>query len=265
MKSKDKKIIVTGAGGGIGKELTLQLLEKGAFVAALDINEKNLQILKEESNNSDRLSIHVVNVANDESLESFKKEYLEKHTVIDGIINNAGIIQPFINVDKLGMDMINKVMNVNFFGPLKLTKLFLPELLERPVGHIVNVSSMGGFFPFPGQTIYGASKAALKLFTEGLYSELLDTNVRVTVVFPGAIDTNIAGNSDVVMEMSKSDSKMKMTSPVKAAQDIINAMEKDKFKVYVGSDSKMMNLMYKFNDKKAIKFINKMMKQQLGK
>jgi short-subunit dehydrogenase len=59
--------------------------------------------------------------------------------------------------------MINKVMNVNFYGPLNLTKLFLPELLKRPAAHIVNISSMGGFFPFPGQTVYGASKAALKL------------------------------------------------------------------------------------------------------
>ncbi|HRD39265.1 MAG TPA: SDR family NAD(P)-dependent oxidoreductase, partial [Bacteroidia bacterium] len=71
-------------------------------------------------------------------------------------------------------------------------KSFLPHLLKRPEAHIVNISSMGGFLPVPGQSIYGATKAAVKLLTEGLRSELLDTNVRVTLIFPGAIGTNIA-------------------------------------------------------------------------
>ncbi|MDD3048412.1 MAG: SDR family NAD(P)-dependent oxidoreductase [Bacilli bacterium] len=265
MKAKDKRIIVTGAGAGIGRELTLQLLSKGAYVAALDINESNLQSLKEASNNSECLSIHVVDMANEDDLNKFKEDYYTKHKVIDGLINNAGIIQPFINVDKLDMDTINRVMNVNFFGPLKLTKLFLPELLKRDDAHIVNVSSMGGFFPFPGQSVYGASKAALKLFTEGLYSELLNTNVKVTIVFPGAVATNIAANSNVKMETSEGSSKYKMLSPVKAASLIIEGMEKNKFKLYIGTDSKMMNLMYKINDKAAIKYINKKMQHLTSK
>ena len=262
MKVNEKRIIVTGAGAGIGRELAIQLLAKGAYVAALDINEQFLQTLKEEASHSERLTIHVVDVASDDSLNKFKEEYYLKHQVIDGLINNAGIIQPFINVDKLGMDVINRVMNINFFGPLKLTKLFLPELEARPIAHIVNVSSMGGFFPFPGQTIYGASKAALKLFTEGLYSELLDTNVKVTIVFPGATATDIAKNSNVEMAISAGESKIKMLPASKAAKLIIDGMERDKFKIYVGTDSKIMNFMYKINDKAAIKFINKMMKEQ---
>lgn len=256
---KDKKIIVTGAGSGIGKELTLQLLSKGAYVAALDINDQNLQKLKNDSDNNERLSLYVVDITNEELINEFKEEYLKKHVVIDGIINNAGIIQPFINVNELGMDVINKVMDVNFFAPLKLTKLFLPQLLDRPEGHIVNVSSMGGFFPFPGQTVYGASKAALKIFTEGLYSELLNTNVNVTLVLPGAVATDIAKNSDIEMKKSESDSKFKMLSPVKAAELIVKGMEKNKFQLYLGSDSKMMNFMYKINAQAAIKFVNKKM------
>ncbi len=259
MKVNGKRIIVTGAGGGMGRELALQLLAKGAYVAALDISEKGLEVTKEKANNSDHLTLHVVDVTNDDSLNKFKEDYFSKHSVVDGLINNAGIIQPFINVDKLDMDMINRVMNVNFYGPLKLTKLFLPELLKRPEAHIANVSSMGGFFPFPGQTVYGASKAAIKLFTEGLYAELLNTNVHVTVIFPGAIATDIAKNSNVDLGMDASSSKIKMLAADEAARQMIKGIEKNKFKIYVGSDSKMMNLMYKFNDKSAIKFINKMM------
>ncbi len=259
MLVKDKKIIVTGAGSGIGRELALQLIDKGAYVAALDINEKELNITKEMASNKEKISLFVVDISSDEALNKFKDDYYKEYNEIDGLINNAGIIQPFINVDKLDMDTINRVMNVNFYGPLKLTKLFLPALLERKEAHITNVSSMGGFFPFPGQTIYGASKAALKLFTEGLYAETLNTNLHVTVVFPGAIATNIMKNSKVEMEVSASSAKMKMLSAKDAAFQIIDATEKNKFKVYVGSDSKFMNFLYKFNDKFAIKFITKKM------
>ena len=256
MKVKNKKIIVTGAGAGIGRELALNLLSKGAYVIALDINEKGLEATKKAAGkNKKSLETYVVNVASDESLNNFKDEYFKKHDAVDGLINNAGIIQPFINVNDLEMNMIEKVMNVNFYGPLKLTKMFLPTMLKQKEAHIVNVSSMGGFFPFPGQTVYGASKAALKIFTEGLYAELLGTNVKVTVVFPGAIHTDIAKNSDVKLNSSSSAKGYKMTEPDNAAEMIINGMEKDAFQLYVGSDAKFMNLLYKLNPRKAIKFI----------
>lgn len=256
MKVKDKRIIVTGAGNGMGKEITKLLLSKGAFVEAIDINEENLKTLKNELNN-ENLSTTAVDVSSDESINSFVKSCEGKQ--IDGLINNAGIIQPFVHVENLEMNLINKVMNVNFYGPLKLTKAFLPRFLKLPEAHIVNISSMGGFFPFPGQTVYGASKAAVKLFTEGLYAELLGTNVKVTLVFPGAIATNITANSGVEMKTDASSSSMKMLSPEKAAQQIINGMEENKFQLYVGSDSKMMNLMYKLSPKKAIKLIKEKM------
>ena len=76
-------------------------------------------------------------------------------------------------------------------------------LKETAAAHIINISSMGGFLPVPGQSVYGASKAAVKLLTEGLYAELRETNVRVSVVFPGAINTNITTNSGVHMDIPK--------------------------------------------------------------
>lgn len=260
MELKDKKVIVTGGAAGMGKELVVQLLKKGSYVAALDINQEGLNNLKSELNN-DRLSIHRVDVSNDQSLEDFKREYYSIHQEVDCLINCAGIIQPFVNVEQLDMNTINRVMNINFFGPFKLTKMFIEDLKKRPIANITNISSMGGFFPFPGQTVYGASKAALKLFTEGLYAESLDTNLKVMVVFPGAIATDIAKNSNVQMNTIASDSKMKMTSAPDASSQIIKGIEKDTFKLYVGKDAKFMNMFYKFNDKKAIAYINKMMKK----
>lgn len=259
MKANGKNIIVTGAAAGIGRELAIQLVEKGATVIALDISEEGLNETKRLIGNDEKISTHVVNMGSREELENFKKEYFEKYDVIDGIINNAGIIQPFTNVENLKVETVDKVMDVNFYGPLFLIQHFLKEMKEREEAHIVNVASMGGFFPFPGQTVYGASKAALKLLTEGLYSELLHTNVKVTLTLPGAIKTDIAKNSGAEFKSSADSSKMKMLEAKEAARLIIDAMEKNKFKSYVGSDSKMMNLMYKFNDKKAIQYVNKMM------
>jgi len=96
-----------------------------------------------------------------------------------------------------------------------MTKALLPYLLKRLEGHIVNISSMGGFLPVPGQTIYGASKAAMKLLTEGLLAELLDTNVHVSVVFPGAIGTNFSVNSGIDQRaMMKNDAKQRSIKPL---------------------------------------------------
>jgi short-subunit dehydrogenase len=145
-----------------------------------------------------------------------------------------------------------------------MVKTFLPHLLKRPAAHIVNVSSMGGFLPVPGQTIYGASKAAVKLLTEGLYAELLDTNVRVTLAYPGAVGTNIAGNSGIgVPAGAEGKSSMPVLAPARAARIILEAMEKDRYSVLVGPDARLMDLLYRLNPRKAAHFIYKQMKSLL--
>src|SRR6188768_997483 len=199
MKIKDKIIVVTGAGSGMGRELTLQLVQKGAKVALADINEKGMSET-EKMVNETNVSSYKLNIADRESVEAFPEIVIKHHGVVDGIINNAGIIQPFINVQDLDYATIERIMNINFYGTVNMTKSFLPHLLIRPEAHIANVSSMGGFIPFPGQSIYGAAKAAVKLFTEGLYAELKNTNVGVTVIHPGAVNTNIMANSGIVSE-----------------------------------------------------------------
>jgi len=157
--------------------LVLNLLSRGASVAAVDINETALQKTVElAGSKSDNLSTHIVNITNKDAVAALPEQIIAKHGAIDGIINNAGIIQPFERIKDLDYAVIERVLNVNFFGTLYMTKEFLPHLLKRPEAHITNISSMGGFLPVPGQTVYGASKAAVKLFTEGLRSELLNTS-----------------------------------------------------------------------------------------
>ena len=259
MEIRNQNVIVTGAASGLGLELTKQLLAEGANVAAVDINADNLNKLATELN-TDKLKTYVVDMGNVDSIIKFREDYKRDYSDVDIIINNAGIIQPFVKVGDLDDATINKVMNVNFFGPLNLIRYFMEDLTkDKSEQYIVNVASMGGFFPFPGQTIYGASKAALKLFTEGLYAELENTNVRVMIVLPGAMATNITTNSNVQMDTTADTSSYKMLSPVVGAQQIIKGIKKNKFKLFLGSDSKFLKKLYKFNSIWAIRFINKKM------
>lgn len=266
MKVKNKVIVVTGGGNGIGRELVLNLLSKGAKVAAVDMKESALAETKTlAGSHASALSLHVLNITDKATVENFPNEIIKQHGCVDGIINCAGIIQPFVRVNDLDYAAIDKVMSVNFYGSLYMIKSFLPHLLKRPEAHVLNVSSMGGFLPVPGQGIYGASKAAIKLLTEALYAELLTSNVKVSVVFPGAIGTNISANSGVeAPKTPEGNSNIKLLPPSQAAEIIIGGMEKNEFQIYVGKDSKFMNFLYRFNPGYATRFISKQMQSLLS-
>lgn len=262
---KNKTFLVTGGGSGIGRELVLGLLERNARVVAIDLNEATLTETKKlAGDKSNHVSTHVLNITDKKAVEALPKQVGD----IDGIINNAGIIQPFVKINDLEYEAIDRVMKVNFYGMLYMIKTFLPYLLKRPEAHIANVSSMGGFLPVPGQSVYGASKAAVKLFTEGLSSELADTNVHVSVIFPGATATNISTNSGVkAPEMSKEDMKKQSMQalPAKdAAKIILDGIERNKVRIFVGKDSNFMNRLYRLAPGFATNFITKQMKSLLS-
>lgn len=156
MKVKDKKIIVTGGGSGIGRSLVLELLNRGASVIALDINRESLEGTGAQAGDKKRnLTSMVLDITDRKGITEFAK-----HPVVqdaDGLINNAGIIQPFKKLVELTQEQVDRVVNVNFCGTLSLTRAMLPILKSRKEAHLVNVSSMGGFLPVPGQTVYGGA------------------------------------------------------------------------------------------------------------
>lgn len=266
MSFKNKVFVVTGGGNGIGREVVLQLLEQGASVAAVDINESSLNdTLELAKDNAKNLSLHTLNIVNKEQVEALPNTVIEKHGKVDGVLNIAGIIQPFIHVNNLDYSQIERVMNVNFYGTLYIIKAFLPHLLKNTTtSYISNVSSMGGFLPVPGQSVYGASKAAVKLLTEGLYAELKNTNVRVNIVFPGAIATNITKNSNVEIKVSENNAKQAKnfptTSAKRAGEIILEGIAKEKFRIMVGKDAKIMDFLYRLNPKRAVNMITNKMK-----
>jgi len=264
MELKDKVFVITGGANGIGRELVLNLLSKGARAAAVDINQDALdETEKLAGSGADRFSKHIVDITDRTAVAKLPDDIISAHGQVDGLINNAGIIQPFVRINNLEFDAIDRVMDINFNGTINMTKAFLPHLLERPAAQIVNISSMGGFLPVPGQGIYGASQAAIKLFSEALYAELKQTNVHVLTVFPGAVATDIAANSGIdISAMATGDGAESSSKPIPASQAaelIITGMIKERFHVLVGSDAKLMNFLFRLNPRFATNFITKQM------
>jgi NADP-dependent 3-hydroxy acid dehydrogenase YdfG len=259
MKLNGKVVLVTGAGSGMGRELTLELVKRGASVIATDIH---LATVEETATlGGQAVTAIALDVTDSKAVAALPA----KVGPIDCLINDAGIIQPFVPIKDLTIEQAQKVMDVNFNGPLSLIKAFLPTLLARPEAHILKVSSMGAYAPVPGQSVYGASKAAVKLLTEGLRSELMDTKVGVTIVFPGAVATNITTNSGIAMpEVSTDASKFKQLPADVAAKMMVDAIKKNKARITVGKDATMMDRLSRINPVFAANLIYKQMKSLLG-
>lgn len=246
MEIAGKVFVVTGGGNGMGREIVLGLLTRGARVAAVDLSAERLAgTVEKAGRDADRLTTHVVNVTDAAAVATLPEAVIEAHGQIDGLLNVAGIIQKFVPFAELEQAEIERVLTVNFWGVVTMVRAFLPYLLKRPSAALVNVSSMGAFIPVPGQTIYGASKAAVKLLTEGLHAELRGGPVRVTVVFPGAVATSITENSGVrapaVAGANDNAANQKVLSATDAAQIIIAGMQKGSYRVLVGRDARVMD------------------------
>ncbi len=263
MKLNGKVIVITGAGGGIGRQLVVQALDEGASVAAVDINPDALEATQlAAGKHADRLSLHTANITDRHAVCSLPESVKAAHGKIDAIINNAGIIQPFIPFAELDYETIQRVMNINIYGMMYMTRAFLPYIGESAEGYIANVSSMGGFLPVPGQALYGASKAAVKLLTEALRSELINTNIHVSVIMPGGVATDITKNSGVEASSTANEensSNYKMTTPEEAASIILTGIKKNKPRILVGKDAKFMDFLSRLAPVKASQYITKMM------
>ena len=246
----------------------LGLLARNARVAAVDLNQAGLDETAALAGAGDRLTTHAVNVSDRKAVLALPAEVKKAHGQVDGLLNVAGIIQPFVKIVELDFDVIERVMNVNFWGVVNMSKAFLPELLARPQSALLNVSSMGGFLPVPGQAAYGASKAAVKLFTEALFAETQGTPLKVTVIFPGGVGTNITANSGVDtsrLEAASAGAKeRKVTTPQDAGRQIIDTMEKGAYRATIGGDARFMDRFSRFSPRRATLLIASQMKELLG-
>ncbi|MEV0354848.1 SDR family oxidoreductase [Nocardia sp. NPDC050697] len=260
MQLQGKVVAVTGAGNGIGRQTALRLLERGARVALIDLKEDALAETRTlAGSTADRTSSHIADVTDVAAVDALPAAITAAHGQLDGLVNVAGIIHRFVPVAELERREIERVVQVNFWGTVNMCLAFLPELRQRPHAWLVNVASLSGLLPFAGQTVYSATKGAVKQFSEGLYQELADTNVTVTTVFPGNISTNLTGNSGVEM-VDPGGKKVRATTPERTAELMVEGMENGSFRVLVGQDANLLDRLVRLAPRKTTDFIGKQMK-----
>lgn len=258
-----KVFVVTGAGNGIGREVALNLLSRGGKVAGLDIKSEWLAETTALAGPHHASFVgYNVDITDRKKVLALPQQVEKDVGSADSIVNVAGIIQPFVRVNDVGFDAIDKVIDVNLHGPINLIKAFLPGLLTKSEANITNVSSMGSYAPVPGQTVYGASKAALNLLSEGLRSELTGTTVHVTVVYPGAIGTNIAANSGLDMS-GAGESARKVVAPADAGRMLVDAIAHNKKRILIGPDATFLWRVNRLSPDMAAGLIYKGMKDLL--
>lgn len=261
MKLEGKTIVVTGAGSGIGRELVLALLGKGARVAAVDLRKEGLEETAALAKAGERLSLQTADISARDAVLALPAAIAAQIGPVDGLINNAGIIQPFVHFEALDFAVIDRMVSINLMGLINMTKAFLPVLKARPEAHLANVASMGGFMPFPGQSMYGAAKAGVKLLTEALYAELAETRVGVSVVMPGAVRTQIMANSGIGdRAMADNPEAANRTLPApEAARIILEGIEANRLHILVGKDANMLWKLWRLMPTRSIRFIQKQM------
>ncbi|MBT6879138.1 MAG: SDR family NAD(P)-dependent oxidoreductase, partial [Gammaproteobacteria bacterium] len=197
-----KKVILTGATGGIGQEVAQALVAKGTWVLLVGRNQVSLSILekslKSEGYGSDR---GVFSVSADVSVESQRQHIVEfAHGAMGGVdilINLAGAMS-FTEFSEESLETTEQLFQSNVIAPMQLSRLLLPEMVEQGSGNIVNVGSIFGSIAFAWFTTYSSTKYALRGFSEALRRELVDTGVEVTYIAPRAVSTPF--NSERMME-----------------------------------------------------------------
>lgn len=228
MGLKDKRVILTGAAGGMGSILVRGLLERGAKVAMVDVNADALQLLAADlSGDVSPVAADLSSAAGCAAAVESCQQYLGQ---VDMLINLAGL-NSFANFADEDSSRIEMMMRVNVLAPMLLTRALLPSFLAQKSGKIVNVGSIFGSIGFAWFTTYSTSKFGLRGFSESLRRELADTGVQVSYIAPRAVKTPM--NNDKVMLMGEA-TGMNMDEPHVVVAKIIQAIETDKKDSYFG-------------------------------
>jgi dehydrogenase/reductase SDR family protein 7B len=240
---QDKIIWITGASSGIGEEMAYQLSEKGAKLILSSRRTEELERVKKacKGKYADDIKIITLDLSYADSLAQKADEALSIYGYIDILINNGGISQRATVLDT-NMEVYRKIMEVDFFAPIQLSKLVLPSMIKRNFGQHVVITSATGLISTPLRSAYAAAKHALHGFYDALHAEVYDENIQVTLICPGFINTNVSFNALTGSgeAQGKHDKEIrKGLSPQKAVNKIVKAIELRKEEVYFGGMKEM--------------------------
>jgi len=237
----DKLVVITGAAGGIGAALARAFAARGAELALIDLDGAGLATLAATLTAAGaRASTHVANVGDPAALSGARAAILAEHGRVDLLVNNAGITV-FAEFEATEADEIERVLDVNLRGVIYGCRIFLPDLRARPQAHIVNIASMAAFAGLPRQSIYCATKYAVRGLTASLRVELAGKGVGVTCVLPGATRTNIVGAAASRNVALRDELSAKLLTygypPDILARKVVRAVRRNRAELCVGPDS----------------------------
>lgn len=227
MNIRDKHILLTGAAGGIGRLLAARLAERGGRLVLVDANEAALQ---EVAAGIEGSKVVAGDLSSSEGCRAIAEAARESMGHIDILINLAGMMS-FRCFEDEDVDAMERIMQVNLLGAMRLTRHLLPDMLERNSGRIVNVGSVFGSIGFAYFSVYSASKFGLRGFSESLRRELHDTDIRVMYLAPRAVKTAL--NTGRIMRMNEA-TKTNMDTPERVVDRILRAVDNDRKEVYIG-------------------------------
>lgn len=236
MNFRNKKVWITGASSGIGEALCYKFSELGAQLIISSRRESELQRVKNNCANPDDITIVPIDLEKYQEIENIAKPVLEKIGNIDILINNGGASQRALVIDE-ELQVVEKMMKINFMGAVALTKVILPGMISQKSGHIVCMSSLAGKFGIPLRSGYAAAKHALHGFFETLRAENYDNGIRVMMVCPGYVNTNVAINAlDAKAEKRNinDEGQEKGLDPKVLAEKIIKGISKEKLEITAG-------------------------------
>jgi short-subunit dehydrogenase len=249
MNFSGKTFWITGAASGMGKAVSLQLAKFASLLIISDRDQAGLEKTASEiSGFGAKIRPILLDMSDSDAIASISAEIVSEGIIINGLYQFAGISQRSL-VTETPLENDRKIMEINFFGVVALTKAILPSMIEQGGGQIVVTSSLVGKFGFPYRSAYAASKHALHGFFESLLAENSKNNIKVSILIPGRVQTNIS--KFAIDKDGKEYGKMdpgqaKGITSEKAAARILRGLQKEKKEIKVGGNELLMLYIRRF-------------------
>lgn len=236
MNFNNKTIWITGASSGIGKALAIALSQYNCQLILSSRRKDALESVKQQCNNPERVAVLAFDLADYNQMQPIALKAIQCFGKIDVLINNGGISQRSLVIDT-HIDVYKKLMDIDYLGTVALTKALLPHFVERKTGQFVTVSSVMGKFSSPLRSGYCGAKHALHGFFDTLRLEHVKDNIKVTMICPGFVNTDVARNAltgDGSQQKHQDESTQNGLDVDVFAKRMLKAIAKEKFEVYIG-------------------------------